>query len=368
MKKKITFMSIHAYPLFNKKYGGVFGGAEVQLYQLSKAINASGNFSVSFIVADVGQEKREIYDGIEVVRSYALGSRKIYKKIFKQLKFFFTLIGIGPDVLIQRAAGIETGLLAFYCKIFRKKFIYMAAHEIDCSGEYEKNNGIQGKSYAYGIRKASLIIVQNGEQQKLLKENYDLDSVVLKSSYEIPEQVNKDKRGFLWVARLDSWKQPEIYLDLARAFPAEEFTMVAPMANDVEYGNKIQKEALEIPNLKFVERVPFEQIGEYFQKAKVFIGTSKYEGFPNTYVQAVMCGTPIVSLSVNPDDFINKYECGYVAVNDQDEIKRQIKKLIDDKDDWNIKSSNAYQYAKDNHDIEKNVVRMMEMIRDVTGG
>ena len=177
-KIKICFFSINAYALFNQSCGHVFGGAEIQLYQLANKFAEDEKFQISFFVADVGQKLVEKYGKISVIKAYPLHSgkksyfKKIYHGILKKLVFLFKISLVNPDVCIHRAAGIETGILAFYCKLFRKKFIYMTAHEIDCSGEYEKNSGIQGKSYAYGIKNASAVITQSIEHRTLLKKVY----------------------------------------------------------------------------------------------------------------------------------------------------------------------------------------------------
>lgn len=367
-KIKICFFSIKAYPLFNKTCADTFGGAEIQLYQLAKKLSADDNFKVSFFVADVGQRLVEKYGKIRVVKAYPLQNRKkrffgkIYHGIYKKIVFLFKLALVNPDICIHRAAGIETGILAFYCKFFGKKFIYMTAHEFDCSGEYEKKNKFSGKSYAYGIRNASMIITQNREHQKLLKENYGLESVILKSNYEIPEYENDKKSFILWVARLDDWKQPEIYINLAKEFPGEKLIMVAPIANNNGYAEKIVMEARKVGNIELIPGVPFEEIGKYFKKSRLFINTSRYEGFPNTFVQAAMFGTPIISLSVNPDNFLNEWNCGYCAEGSEEKLRQYVGKLLTDESDWQEKSKNAYRYAKENHDMEKNIKKLKEII------
>ena len=52
---KVCFVSPKAYPLFDDKAQGVFGGAEVDLYMLGTELAADDAFEVSFIVADYAQ-------------------------------------------------------------------------------------------------------------------------------------------------------------------------------------------------------------------------------------------------------------------------------------------------------------------------
>ena len=368
-KLKICFFSINAYPLFNPDCKDIFGGAEIQLYQLAKKISEHDDFSVSFFVADVGQKPVERYGKIVVLKAYPIDNRKknffrkIYHGIFKKLVFFFKLTSLNPDVCVHRAAGIETGIICFFAKIFRRKFIYMVASLKDVDGGYAETYRIRGKIYEYGLKNTDLVLVQSKDQQKILKEKYGKHSEILKNSFPVPESREDGKREFiLWVGSSQKLKQPEKFLELAKQFPDEKFLMVMPK-NDLILWEKIHREAEKVENLEFIERVPFENIDAYFRQTKLFVNTSTFEGFPNTFVQAAMFGTPIVSLNVNPDNFINEYGCGYCADGDMDKTKEQIKKLLENQEDWKVKSGNARRYAEENHDIEKNVEKLKEIIR-----
>jgi hypothetical protein len=54
----------------------------------------------------------------------------------------------------------------------------------------------------------------------------------------------------------------------------------------------------------------------WFDEATVFVNTSDYEGFPNTFVQAATGGCGILSLRVNPDGFLDRFGCGASAGGD----------------------------------------------------
>jgi glycosyltransferase involved in cell wall biosynthesis len=119
------------------------------------------------------------------------------------------------------------------------------------------------------------------------------------------------KKGVLWVGRIEPWKRPESFIELARKMPGVPFTMVAPAFRGFEdYAAGIYRMAEGLKNLSIIDFVPFDEIDRYFRRAKVFVNTSTEEGFPNTFVQACMNFTPIVSLMSIPDDFIGKSGAG----------------------------------------------------------
>ena len=119
-----------------------------------------------------------------------------------------------------------------------------------------------------------------------------------------------------------------------------------------QYRDKIKSLALKVKNLEFIDSVHFNDIDKYFKNAKIFISTSIYEGFPNTFVQAAKNSTPIVSLNINPDNILNDFFIGFHSQNFA-QLKDDLKTLLYDKQLYNKISNNSYEYAKDNHNIEK---------------
>ena len=83
-----------------------------------------------------------------------------------------------------------------------------------------------------------------------------------------------------------------------------------PLKSHKDYAEKIYTTASKIKNIKIIDFVDFHKIDEYFKKARVFVNSSIEEGFPNTFIQACKNKTPIVSLDVNPDNFIDNHEVG----------------------------------------------------------
>jgi len=361
--KKICFVSFFAYSLFNSKYSSNHGGAEVQLYLLAKELAKKQQYDVRFVVGDFGQPKYEQYKQVHLIKAFPLirNQFKYITGIYYQLTFFLTLIRTNCDVYLQRAAGFETGLVALYCKLFHKKFIYMVASSIDVDKGFQKINPLANIFYEFGLKNATSIIAQNKDQQELLEQNYHLKSTVIKNSFPIPLHSSNIKKTYvLWVGTSQALKQPQIFLNLAKSLPQYHFTIIIPK-HDPDLWNNIFEQSKKIPNLHFIEKVPLSQINRYYAKAKLFINTSTFEGFPNTFVQATMNGTPIISLNVNPDNFLNKYKCGYCAIGDFTKLVNYTKVLLNNKTIYKKFSQNAYKYALNNHNIDRNIQKLIQL-------
>ena len=349
---KICFFNLNAYSPFNLKSKAPIDGTEVQLFNIAKYLSDQGDIEVSFIIGDWGQKEIEKYFNITIYRSISL--QKSFLNYLKAPFKIWNILGkIDADVYIASSAGAEIGLIALFCKIKNKKFIYRTAHDIDCNGEFVEKNGIIGKMFNYGMRHASKIIVQNIKNSEMIKKRYKIDSEIIFNAWHLENaEKNAKKNNFLWVGRCVDWKNPLLIIDIAQKFPKHTFTMISnKQAGNEELFKKVSKKVSFVKNIRFIERIPFEKIQDYYNSAELFIGTSEYEGFPNTYVQACLGKTPIISYKVNPDNFINVNNLGYCSEGNFDLMIDQIEKIFSDEEDWKIKSENAYNYVKKNHDI-----------------
>ncbi|MEI6529368.1 MAG: glycosyltransferase [Candidatus Falkowbacteria bacterium] len=349
-KIKICFISRSAYPLFNPICKATFGGAEVDLYTIANSLSEDSLFDVTFIVGDFEQKSVEKVGNIQLFKSYRFEENKL----LQMFKLIVKIIKLDADFYIQEGASGGTGIISLVCKIINKKFIYRTASDIDCNGDFIKNNFVEGIFYKWGLFHASKIITQNESNKKQLKDIFNLNSVVIRNGMKIPKILKNDRNTILWIARSEKLKQPFIFLEIAKEFSKEKFIMICPEANfnsvDV---TELRKKASEITNLTFIQSVPFVDINNYYCNAKIFINTSIYEGFPNTFVQSAINAVPIITLNVDPDNFLQKYKNGFCAHGNFSKIISEIKRILNSQNEWTNMSINAYNYALNNNDINK---------------
>ncbi len=356
---KICFISRSAYPLFNPSCEATFGGAEVDLFLVAKELAKDKNYKTSFITGDFGQQSIEVYSDIDVYKSY----KSIENKFLQIVKLIRCIIKIHADVYIQEGATGGTGIIALICKILGSKFIYRTASDIDCDGTFIKNHLIEGFFYRFGLVKADIIIVQNESNKEQLKKTTGLKSIVIRNGITIPKNTSLSKKTILWVARSEQLKQPFLFLEIAKEFPKESFIMICPEANYNSVSMPdLEKNASEISNLLFIPRVSFSEINTFYANSKIFINTSTYEGFPNTFVQSVINATPIFSLNVNPDAFLEKNKCGYCANGKMADMILNLKRVLNNPSIMQEMSQNAYFYAQKNHDISKIIVEYKNIL------
>lgn len=359
---KVCFVSLYAYHFFHPEKATRFGGAELQLYNLATELVKDNRFSISFVVGDFGQPDQETILGVQLYKFFnPWGKRRFLRAPFylRAFRAIFRLIRllkkIDADIYIQRAASFETGLVALFAKAARKKFIFMTAHDLDAERRAQYGmHWLRWAVFKLGLRLAHLIVSQHEDQKQALLARYRRPSVIRSSAHHIPPPTQgTDKKTILWVARCDDWKQPELFVELARRFPHENFIMVAQESNFPQLFEIIKKEAATLPNLRHLDYVPYTEIDAYFAKAKIFVNTSKSEGFPNTFIQAMKWKTPIVSLNVDPGHIIEQYRLGFVAHNNFEALAHSLQVLLEDQKLWNEMAENGYRYAQEHHDIKK---------------
>ncbi len=365
--KKICFFSPASYPFFDKNSETAHGGAEMQMFLLAEYLSKNTEYNIIFFAGNKITPEIKNQTKINLLKSIDLKQKEnIFIKLIKSIRFFIHLIRLKPDVLISTNASAIVGIGAFYCNTFNKKFIYRTSSLIDVNEEYAKNNGISGKIYKYGLINATKIITQNENHKKLLKENHNIDATVLKNIFKVSEQNISEKKHILWVSRFAKMKNPELFFEIAKQFPDKKFVMICPHnTENIQDWKKLKKEAGKIKNLTFFNKVPFAEIQKYFDKAELFVNTSDFEGFPNTFLQAAQSKTPIISLNVNPDNFITEYNCGIFAEGNFDKMLSEMKALLKNENELKIKGENLFKYLKNNHDfniIGKKFINIIETL------
>src|SRR5690606_25372063 len=81
--------------------------------------------------------------------------------------------------------------------------------------------------------------------------------------------------------------------DLARRLPHLKFAIAGgPYPEEGALFEQVKREVQALPNVRFLGQVPYHDIGEWFERARVLAGTSEVEGVPNTYLQAWGHGAP----------------------------------------------------------------------------
>ena len=353
---KVCFVSPKAYPLFNPAVKSVFGGAEVDLYMLATELAKDDGFEVSCVAADYGQGQIETVENVTVIKSLDFGQNAVAGAV----KIWRAMKKADADIYVIKTASPGVPLVALFCKLHKKVFVYRTAHQRECDGTYVKEHFFGGRAFARSLRSAKIVFAQNEDDSQKLKDTLGVDSIVIPNGHRIEDITEARKETVLWVGRSADFKKPKLFLDLARRLSDEKFVMICQRATGDNNYQELAANAKQIENLTFIEQVPFGEIDLYFRDAKVLVNTSDSEGFANTFIQAAKYATAILSLNVNPDNFLEKYNCGICAKGDVGQMEESLMTMLEE-DRYIDMGANGRKYVEECHDIAEIVQRYKDL-------
>jgi glycosyltransferase involved in cell wall biosynthesis len=166
-----------------------------------------------------------------------------------------------------------------------------------------------------GIDHARAYVCQTQHQRDRLKAVHRREGVIIRSVHTPPETLpSKDTPPLvLWIGRVSSQRRPEAFVDLARELADVDCDFVLLGPSSSEYLERVVNSARDLPRFRYAGVVPFEQSWEWIARASVLVNTSSIEGVSNALVQAWHCGTPTVTLSLDPDGIIERNEVGLLS-------------------------------------------------------
>lgn len=359
----ITIVSFWAQKLFRSEEPQPFGGAELQLVLLARALAEMPDVTVRFITR--GQGPAESFrNGNIHVHKLPYRRHRLTRSILGLWDSFRACLRLPTDVFLQRGGGWETGMTAFAAQIARKPFFFMTSSTWDVDGTHEKQRGyLFGKTYMYGLRRSTAIVTQTQNQHDLLLNRYGRENTILRSAHPIPESIPENKSGVLWVGRCEPCKNPDLFIELAKQIPDVPCTMVCPPANLIGMYDLIRGKAETAPNLRFLPGVSFAETESLFASHKIMVNTSTQEGYPNTYVQAFKWGVPIITALFDPDGILETRKMGQRVGENPQDIAKAVIRILDDWQVWQEYSANAREFARQHHDIETVASRLYELLR-----
>lgn len=356
MPNSICFVGLDNYPVLNPDYGDrYFGGESVQQTLLAGAFRDLG-FDVSMVVGDYGQPDGEVVDGIRVWRTYREGGgipivRFVYPKVTSIVQ---AMHRADSGVYFQSTSAVWTGVVAAFCRLKRRTFVFRVASDADCIPELPLLPHAKDRAlYRWGLRHADLVSAQSMHQSDLLMKSFNRPSRLIDMVVKIPE-LSVDRRldiDVLWVNNLRPLKRPEHVLELARSLPKYRFVIVggAVPGNEAFY-QSVAIQAEKVPNLSFVGPVPFHLVSEYFARSRVFINTSEIEGFPNSMLQAWASGLPVVSY-FDPDGINQHHKLGQVP-KDVEEMSLSLRRFLEDTELRQETGERARRFVRDRYSPE----------------
>jgi glycosyltransferase involved in cell wall biosynthesis len=356
----VCFVAPYAWPVLSRDPAiKVVGGAEVQQSILARLLARSG-CRVSMISCDYGQPSPVEVDGVTVHKTFAPDEGVPVLRFFhpRLTSMWRAMREVDADVYYQRSSAVWTGVVSAFCRWHGKGSIYAGASDRDfVIGEEQIRFARDRWIYRRGLATVDAIVAQNKAQVETCREYHGREAVLIQSCYELPKNSERREKDLvLWVGTIHDQKRPEILLELARRMPHRRFAMIGgPRVGDKKYFETIRQAAAAIPNVEFTGFLPLAEVEPWFDRARVLVCTSVYEGMPNVFLQAWARGVPIVS-TVDVGVPINR------VFREVDEAVRMIEALCSDDGQWAGASAKALEYFRATHSPDTVVRQYRELM------
>lgn len=340
------------------------GGAEKQMELIGENLVKSKKIDLHFFINNLSNNQKN-FEKINGIKVHTLGKFRDSDGGLKQLinlfnsldlKLFYKyLFSFDYDIYHVRGATSNTGLWALFAKLFkRKKFVFTASSIVDCIPNYFRWNKIFYNLYKFAIKHADAVIVLAEYMKKAIDINYDVNSIVVDSGHKIPNGPFRKNLPILilWISNLVELKRPELFLNIFEKLKNYNIKFIL-IGSGTYMKAKIREFDEKYENFEYIPGVNSKEDEIYYSKASILINTSVYEGFPNTFIQAWMHETPVISLNVDPDCVICKNNLGFHAKGNLNSLTKKLEYLIKKPEIIKEMGQNCRIYAIKNHNINK---------------
>jgi glycosyltransferase involved in cell wall biosynthesis len=320
------------------KGGKPMGGAVVATHVWMQALHELGHQVYLF---QKEEDNREILPEFQWIKTKKVYNSKKGIPVFRWFYYRFprisnTIRSIKPDLVFESIPSWGSPFVSLICRAEKTKYLVRLANDNMLDERFKLTHSLFERTMiSLSFRFCNYILAQNSYQFDILKKRYPkqnvlqvLNPIKLKQQYLI--QKKYPKGCIAWVANFRYQKNFKLLYQIASIIKEENFLIAGQPMNpmDAETSEFLRK-LEELPNVKFVGNVPRSGILEFFKEAKFLLNTSRYEGFSNTFLEAMCTGTPILSTeNVNPDGIISGYELGYIF-SDQNDLKNFLSELND---------------------------------------
>jgi glycosyltransferase involved in cell wall biosynthesis len=337
------------------------GGAEVVLRELSKRLVAEGHQVTFLTVRHPGSAKREIMDGIEIIR---VGTNR-YAHPFQALAYYLKHMRNQYDVIVEVVNTVpyfstlfkgKAKPILFYHQLAREVWFYETKSPLNRVGYYLIE---PMATWIMSRAKAKLITVSQSTLTDLQRFGFRPEKAeIISEGIEIKPTENLEaveKFEAPTMLSLGAMRPMKRTIDQVKAFelakksiPGLKLILAGDYRN--EYGRYIMSYARHSPyskDISFEGRVSRDRKQELMQRSHVVTMTSVKEGWGLIVTEAASQGTPTVVYDVDGlRDSVRNQETGHVCAPNPESMADSLASLLEDQNRYRKLRKSAWEWSK----------------------
>jgi glycosyltransferase involved in cell wall biosynthesis len=360
---------------------GVTGGAERQTMLLAAGLVRAG-LRVVHIVLPVEDPDPTLDGALTLVQRRLVTTRRGPVARSLQLgRVWSALTEADAHVYVFRSGLPALGVTALFCRVGGRRLVFASSNNHDFTFEFFTGRRPELQLYRFGVMSADAVVVQSAEQARVAHELFPRTARVVEvPSFAQPAELSTARpEAFLWVGRLDRYKQPLRYLELAEAMPDAMFWMVPRRLDPERSGGSpggsadvaFERDALDrvaaLANVEILEQRPHTEVMRLVERSVAVVNTGTAEGMPNLFLEAWARGIPVLSYDFDPDGRIAEKRLGVSAGGSPERFLEGARLLWYGREDRGELSSRVRAYLDATHGMDAVARRWIELITDVRG-
>lgn len=310
--------------------GEVVGGAEKQQALIIEGLKSKG---LNVVVIEYYLNEPKVVNGIKIYPAWNNNRKTFLAKLWDLQNIFKEL---NVNVVYIRGTQMYGAMLYLLIKFKNSGFnlIWGLAGDHDLTSKYNYLRVKTTSSWYARINAGMIfnlssmvlfyfsdtIICQTTEQLKKCKIKSKKKSAVLISNIYTNYSKNDKKQTIestydaIWVGKFSGIKGEDILLRISKDIPNMKIMCLGPVANEFKK-SKTYQQIKDQDNLILTGRVAYKEVENYISKADFVLNTSPSEGLSNVFLEGWNKKKPVISLAVNPNEYLTKGEAGFCAQN-----------------------------------------------------
>jgi glycosyltransferase involved in cell wall biosynthesis len=227
------------------------------------------------------------------------------------------------------------------------KFLYQKPLVVRCGYEWKKLTEYRGTSKLWArfmtwielfvYKHANKIILTSLVDKKYVCKEYGVSPEKIEV---IPNYINAvqfapdnsffPERGQIcFVGRLDCIKNLENLFNAIKTIEGVNLVVIGSGPEEEALKLKAERENVSV---KFLGRMPNEDLREVYNKSEICVLPSFSEGNPKALLEAMACGRPVIASRIEAhEEIITHKDNGYLCETDDYSIAKAIKELLSDR-------------------------------------
>ena len=309
-------------------------------------------------------------NGIKILPRLGKVSIPIFYSIL--IPWYFRKVLKNADIF--KTNQISSAIPAVLAKIFfHKKLIVRCGYVWSLNATLYKNSlKTKLKAFVYELiafHCADKIFLPTEQLRQYVFRRYkiSLDKIMImpnsiNTALFSPEYKNRIPNRLIYVGRLEKDKN---LLNLLRGLKGLLVELVV-------YGDGPEKTILQKEvetnklNVKFMGRIPNNQLPGKLNEAEIFVFPSLHEGNPKSLLEAMACGLPVIACDViGVNNTIAHKDNGYLCGTTAESLRKGILEVLNNKSLRERIGKNARQYVVENCSMERLVKKEVEVYRNL---